>query len=99
MNGVPADLTPREFLLLEYLIRNAGRVIGKVELLDHVWDNAAAESFFSSLEIEWIGRTVYRTRDPAKADVSTISRDSTTRSAGTRPTATSARLSSKGRLD
>jgi transposase InsO family protein len=53
----------------------------------NVWDNAAAESFFSSLEIEWIGRTVYRTRDPAKADVSTISRDSTTRSAGTRPTA------------
>ena len=39
--GVPADLTPREFVLLEYLIRNAGRVIGKAELLDHVWDSAA----------------------------------------------------------
>jgi two-component system, OmpR family, response regulator len=34
-------LTPREFVLLEYLIRNAGRVIGKAELLDHVWDSAA----------------------------------------------------------
>ena len=34
-------LTPREFLLLEYLIRQAGRVVGKVELLDHVWDSAA----------------------------------------------------------
>ena len=37
---MPADLTPREFVLLEYLIRNAGRVIGKAELLDHVWDSA-----------------------------------------------------------
>jgi two-component system OmpR family response regulator len=37
--GQPVELTPREFVLLEYLIRNAGRVIGKSELLDHVWDN------------------------------------------------------------
>jgi two-component system, OmpR family, response regulator len=41
VKGVRADLTPREFVLLEYLIRNAGRVIGKAELLDHVWDSAA----------------------------------------------------------
>jgi len=41
VDGAPADLTPREFVLLEYLIRNAGRVIGKAELLDHVWDSAA----------------------------------------------------------
>ena len=41
VNGVPADLTPREFVLLEYLMRNAGRVIGKAELLDHVWDRTA----------------------------------------------------------
>ena len=40
VNEVTADLTPREFVLLEYLIRNAGRVIGKTELLDHVWDSA-----------------------------------------------------------
>jgi DNA-binding response OmpR family regulator len=41
VKGVPANLTPREFVLLEYLLRNAGRVVGKAELLDHVWDNAA----------------------------------------------------------
>ncbi len=35
--GEPVQLTPREYLLLEYLIRNAGRVVGKFELLDHVW--------------------------------------------------------------
>ncbi len=33
-------LTPREFLLLEYLMRNPGRAIGKEELLTHVWDSA-----------------------------------------------------------
>jgi two-component system, OmpR family, response regulator len=40
VKDAPADLTPREFVLLEYLIRNPGRVIGKAELLDHVWDSA-----------------------------------------------------------
>jgi len=33
-------LTPREFVLLEYLIRNAGRAVSKEELIDHVWDSA-----------------------------------------------------------
>ncbi len=35
----------------------------------NVWDNAAMESFFSSLKTERIGRRVYRTRDEARADV------------------------------
>jgi hypothetical protein len=34
-----------------------------------VWDNAAMESFFSSLKTERTGRKIYRTRDAAKADV------------------------------
>ena len=38
--GSPVQLTPREFALLEYLLRHAGRVVGKIELLDHVWDSA-----------------------------------------------------------
>jgi putative transposase len=33
------------------------------------WDNAAMESFFSSLKTERTARKVYRTRDEAKADV------------------------------
>ena len=33
------------------------------------WDNAAMESFFSSLKIERTARKVYRTRDAARADV------------------------------
>jgi DNA-binding response OmpR family regulator len=35
---VPVDLRPREFALLEYLMRNAGRVISKTMILSHVWD-------------------------------------------------------------
>jgi putative transposase len=35
----------------------------------NVWDNAAMESFFSSLKMERTARKVYRSRDEAKADV------------------------------
>jgi DNA-binding response OmpR family regulator len=37
---VEVALTAREFALLEYLLRNAGRVVSKTEILDHVWDAA-----------------------------------------------------------
>src|SRR5487761_1544931 len=33
------DLTAREFAMLEYLIRRAGPVVPKAELLAHVWDD------------------------------------------------------------
>ena len=32
------ELTPREFALLEYLMRRAGQVVPKTEILEHVWD-------------------------------------------------------------
>lgn len=35
----------------------------------NVWDNAAMESFFSSLKTERIERKTYRTRNEARADV------------------------------
>jgi DNA-binding response OmpR family regulator len=37
----PVSLTPREFGLLEYLLRRPGRLVTKAEILDHVWDPAA----------------------------------------------------------
>jgi two-component system OmpR family response regulator len=36
--GRPIDLRPREFALLEYLMRNAGRVVSKTMILSRVWD-------------------------------------------------------------
>jgi two-component system OmpR family response regulator len=35
--GVALDLRPREFTLLEYLMRNAGKVVSKTMILSHVW--------------------------------------------------------------
>ena len=32
------ELQPREFSLLEYLMRNAGRTVSKTMILEHVWD-------------------------------------------------------------
>jgi DNA-binding response OmpR family regulator len=34
----PVELTPREFALLEYLMRRRDEVVGKQEILEHVWD-------------------------------------------------------------
>jgi DNA-binding response OmpR family regulator len=36
--GVEVSLTSREYGLLQYLMRRAGDVVSKTELLDHVWD-------------------------------------------------------------
>ncbi|HEY1301666.1 MAG TPA: response regulator transcription factor [Stellaceae bacterium] len=36
--GKALDLLPREFRLLEYLMRNAGHVVTRTMLLEHVWD-------------------------------------------------------------
>jgi two-component system, OmpR family, response regulator len=36
--GRVVDLQPREFNLLEYLLRNAGRVVSKTMILEHVWN-------------------------------------------------------------
>ncbi|MEO6014846.1 MAG: response regulator transcription factor [Devosia sp.] len=36
--GVNIDLLPREFTLLEYLMRNEGRVVTRTMLLERVWD-------------------------------------------------------------
>jgi two-component system OmpR family response regulator len=36
--GQRIDLQPREYALLEYLMRNAGTVVSKTMILEHVWD-------------------------------------------------------------
>lgn len=37
-DGQTIELQPREFALLEYLMRNAGNVVSKTMILEHVWD-------------------------------------------------------------
>jgi heavy metal response regulator len=36
--GTAIDLRPREFALLEYLMRSAGKVVSKTMILSHVWE-------------------------------------------------------------
>jgi two-component system OmpR family response regulator len=37
-DGKEIELQPKEFSLLEYLMRNTGRVISKTTIMEHVWD-------------------------------------------------------------
>ena len=37
-DGQPIELRPREFTLLEYLMRNTGKVLSKTMILSHVWE-------------------------------------------------------------
>ncbi|MFI5953805.1 response regulator transcription factor [Cryptosporangium sp. NPDC051539] len=53
-DGEPVELSPTEYRLLEYLLRNADRVLSKSQLLAHVWgtgfgDTNVVERFVSSL--------------------------------------------------
>jgi two-component system OmpR family response regulator len=53
--GREVVLSPTEFNLLHYLMANAGRVLSKLQILDHVWgydfdgDSAIVESYISYL--------------------------------------------------
>ncbi|WNM26747.1 response regulator transcription factor [Demequina capsici] len=38
-DGQAVELTAKEFAVLEYLMRNAGRVVSASELIDHAWDS------------------------------------------------------------
>jgi two-component system OmpR family response regulator len=49
------ELTPTEYNLLRYLLVNAGRVLSKAQILDHVWrydfggDSSVVETYISYL--------------------------------------------------
>src|SRR3954465_250743 len=53
--GAAVSLSPTEFKLLRYLMLNAGRVLSKAQILDHVWnydfrgDDSIVESYISYL--------------------------------------------------
>ena len=55
--GVPVDLRPREFALLEFLMRQPGRVVSKTMVMSHVWDY----SFDTSTNV--VDVLVYRLRE------------------------------------
>lgn len=59
-NGKPVDLTARELALLEYLMRHADRVVGKVELRDHVWDGSGEDLNVVEVYVGYLHRKVGR---------------------------------------
>ncbi|REJ75659.1 MAG: DNA-binding response regulator [Acidobacteria bacterium] len=48
--GEAIDLTTKEYALLEYFARNAGRVIGREEISEHVW-NENFDPFSNLIEV------------------------------------------------
>ena len=48
--GREIDLTTKEFVMLEYLARHAGRVVGRAELCEHVWDENH-DPFSNAIEV------------------------------------------------
>jgi two-component system copper resistance phosphate regulon response regulator CusR len=38
--GKPVNLTAKEYALLEFLVRNEGRVLGRDQIAEHVWDES-----------------------------------------------------------
>ena len=64
------DLSPTEFKLLRYLMLNAGRVVSKTQILDHVWDYdwsgevGIVESYISYLrrKIDVVGEPMIHTK-------------------------------------
>jgi DNA-binding response OmpR family regulator len=50
LEGKPIVLTTKEYALLEYLARNAGRIVGRAEIADHVW-NEEFDPFSNLIEV------------------------------------------------
>ena len=59
-------LTPKEFMLLEYLMKNAGKVVSRGMILEHVWDDSA-DQFSKSLETHMMN--LRKKIDPRNKDV------------------------------
>jgi two-component system OmpR family response regulator len=62
--GTPVRLSPTEFRLLHYLAANAGRVVSKAQILDHVWQyDFAGDSSIVDTYVSYLRRKL-DTTDP-----------------------------------
>ncbi len=64
VNGVPTELSPREWRLLEYLYRHQGRTVAREVLLNHVW-GAGYEHAYDNLKV-FISNLRRKLQDPAR---------------------------------
>ncbi len=63
-DGAPIPLSPKEYAVLDYLMRNKGRVISRDELLAHCWDFAYdPESNITDVYIRQLRRKLQDTNE------------------------------------
>ncbi len=62
--GKTIELSPKEFSLLEFLIRNEGRVVSRSQILDHVWGyEYSPDSNLVDVYVTYLRRKVDRAHD------------------------------------
>jgi len=60
-DGQTIDLSPKEFALLEFLMRNQGRVVTRTQILDHVWGyDYAPDSNLVDVYVTYLRRKIDR---------------------------------------
>lgn len=62
VGGEPVGLSPKEFALLEYLLRRSGEVVTRTDISEHVWDESF-DSFSNVIDV-----TVHRLRRKVDGD-------------------------------
>jgi len=63
-DGKPIDLSPKEFSLLEFLMRNQGRVVTRTQILDHLWGyDFATDSNLVDVYVAYLRRKVDKGHD------------------------------------
>ena len=62
--GSTIELSPREFALLEFLMRNEGRVVSRTQILDHVWGyDYSPDSNLVDVYVTYLRRKIDRGHD------------------------------------
>src|SRR3990170_2453051 len=62
--GRAIDLSPKEFALLEFLMRNQGRVVTRTQILDHVWGyDYSPDSNLVDVYVTYLRRKIDRGHD------------------------------------
>jgi DNA-binding response OmpR family regulator len=58
-NGTNIELSPKEFSLLEFLMRNQGRVVTRMQILDHLWGyDFATDSNLVDVYVAYLRRKI-----------------------------------------
>ena len=58
------DLTPREFALLDYFMRNPGRVLTRTMIAEHVWDYSDTSTNVIDVYVNYLRKKVDAGREP-----------------------------------